>query len=75
VAVARRHGTEPSSRRSLAFLAVSVVVAAGTVVLIPQTPTWNVVRFVLGALCLVPFFLSLKALRGVDPDPRVATAT
>lgn len=75
VAVARRHGTEPSSRRSLVFLAVSVVVAAGTVVLIPQTPTWNLARFVLGALCLVPFFLSLKALRGVNPNPPVATAT
>ena len=50
VAVARRHGTEPSSRGSLAFLAICVLVAVGTVVFVPQTYGWNVARFVLGAL-------------------------
>lgn len=63
IAVTRRHGTVHSSVSSLVFLGVTMVLAAASVYLIPQTFAWNVARFAIGAVCLVPFFYSLDALR------------
>lgn len=63
VSVTRRHGTVRSSVSSLVFLGVAVVLAAGSVYLIPQTFGWNVARFAVGAVCLGPFLYSLDALR------------
>lgn len=64
VAVTRRHGTMRSSVSSLVFLAASVAVSVAVVYLVPQTPGWNIARFVLGVLCGVPFLLALRRLQG-----------
>ena len=62
-AVVRAHGTLTASRASLVFFLVAIVVAGGTTQL-PQTPTWNIIRLVMGIACAIPLFLALRALQG-----------
>jgi len=61
-AVAGRHGVSHSRPRVLVFIGV-VVVGCLSSVLLPQTLTWNVVRFSVAVLCLVPFWFSLRRLQ------------
>lgn len=61
--VTRRYGMVRSRPASLVFLLVCVLVAGASVYLLPQTAGWNIARFGLGAVCLVPFLTSLNALR------------
>jgi len=66
-AVTRRHGMMRSSTPSLVFLLVCVVLAAASVFAIPQSSGWNLIRFGLGALCLLPFAYCFNRLRTGRP--------
>nr|WP_157551367.1 lipopolysaccharide biosynthesis protein [Kineosphaera limosa] len=73
-AISRRYRFERSSVSSLVVLSTCIALAAGSL-LLPQTPGWNIARFAFAALCLVPFFLSLRALQqGREPLRRSARA-
>jgi O-antigen/teichoic acid export membrane protein len=61
-AVASRHGVAHSRPRVLVFIGLVVVGSLGSVWL-PQTLTWNIVRFSVAAVCVVPFWLSLRRLQ------------
>jgi O-antigen/teichoic acid export membrane protein len=61
-AVASRHGVAHSRPLVLVFLALVVVGCLGSV-LLPQTLTWNVIRFSVATVCLLPFWLSLRRLQ------------
>jgi O-antigen/teichoic acid export membrane protein len=61
-AVATRHGVAHSRPRVLVFIGLVVVGSLGSVWL-PQTLTWNIVRFSVAAVCVVPFWLSLRRLQ------------
>lgn len=61
-AVASRHGVAHSRPAVLAFLAAVVVGSVATVWL-PQTLVWNVVRFAVAVVCVVPFGLALRRLQ------------
>ena len=63
-AVSRRHGVAHSRPRVLVFIGLVVVGCVGSVWL-PQTLVWNIVRFSVAAVCLLPFWLSLRRLQRV----------
>jgi len=62
LAVSRRHGVAHSRPLVLVFIALVVAGCLGSVWL-PQTPAWNAIRFGVAAVCLVPFWLSLRRLQ------------
>lgn len=69
VAVTRRYGPMRSSTASLLFLAACVAVSVAVVYLVPQTTGWNIARFGVGVVCLVPFLIALRRLqRAGGPD-------
>jgi O-antigen/teichoic acid export membrane protein len=61
-AVARRHGVAHSRPRVLVFIGLVVIGCLGSVWL-PQTFVWDVIRFSVAVVCLVPFWLSLRRLQ------------
>jgi membrane-associated PAP2 superfamily phosphatase len=61
-AVSRRHGVAHSRPRVLVFIALVVGGCLGSVWL-PQTFVWDVVRFGVAVICLVPFGLALRRLQ------------
>ncbi len=66
LAVSRRHVVTRSRPKVLAFIGVVVVGCLGSV-LLPQTMSWNVLRFAVAVGCLAPFALALRRLqRGLD---------
>jgi hypothetical protein len=66
LAVSRRHVVTRSRPKVLAFTGVVVVGCLGSV-LLPQTMSWNVLRFAVAVGCLAPFTLALRRLqRGLD---------
>jgi O-antigen/teichoic acid export membrane protein len=53
----------------LVFGIIASVSVAGASVALPQTPTWNIIRFVLALLCLPWFVFQLRrARRGPDVE-------
>lgn len=61
-AITRTYRFERSSVSSLTVLGICTLLAAVSL-LLPQTLEWNIGRFVFACVCLVPFFLSLRALQ------------
>ncbi len=62
LAISRRHGVARSEPKVLLFLGF---VVAGSVLstLLPQSWSWNIVRFACGVACLMPFGLALRRLQ------------
>lgn len=66
-AITRRYRFQRSSASSLTVLAICLTLAALSL-LLPQTTAWNLGRFGFACLCLIPFFLALRALQqGREP--------
>ena len=66
LAVGRRHVVARSAPKVLVFIGAVVLVCLGSV-LLPQTLSWNVLRFAVAVGCLAPFALALRRLqRGID---------
>jgi hypothetical protein len=66
LAVSQRHVVTRSRPTVLVFIGFVVLVCLGSV-LLPQTMSWNVLRFAVAVGCLAPFALSLRRLqRGID---------
>lgn len=66
LAVSRRHAPRGTSRQTLLVILLAVAGCVASV-LAPQTLAWNIGRFALACLCLIPFFLALRGLQREEP--------